>query len=243
MRIAVSGDWHLEAGLGNGVMGADGVSSRFRDHEALLWGIFTKAAAESCDAFVFLGDLARTRTPSPSVYRTVVQLAENATFHTHWLVGNHDLPTAPGRAHSLCVLDPAAEGVYATPQVTSFAMQALGRGKCIWLPALAPWHPVPVREVLAGLYEQAGPGALVFAHAPVIGAQLPSGAEATHELFGSRALTLEDLLAGKPRGVFLGDIHKYQVLCEDPPVMYTGSPYRVDWSEAEDPKGFLILDL
>ena len=43
--------------------------------------------------------------------------------------------------------------------------------------------------------------------------------------------------------VALGHIHKTQVLVETPPVVYSGSMQRVDFSEEKDPKGFYVVDV
>jgi exonuclease SbcD len=43
--------------------------------------------------------------------------------------------------------------------------------------------------------------------------------------------------------VALGHIHKQQVLCDDPPVVYAGSPERLDFSEEADEKGFYVVDI
>ena len=39
--------------------------------------------------------------------------------------------------------------------------------------------------------------------------------------------------------VALGHVHRYQVLCESPPVVYPGSIERVDFSEADEAKGYV----
>ena len=43
--------------------------------------------------------------------------------------------------------------------------------------------------------------------------------------------------------VALGNIHKYQVLTEHPPVVYAGSIERVDFSEEREDKGFVIAEI
>ena len=43
--------------------------------------------------------------------------------------------------------------------------------------------------------------------------------------------------------VALGHIHKHQVLCQKPLVIYPGSIERVDFGEEKEDKGFIVLDL
>ena len=55
-------------------------------------------------------------------------------------------------------------------------------------------------------------------------------------LLGNVALPAFDYVA-------LGHIHKTQVLGQDPPVVYSGSLQRVDFSEEKDEKGFYVIQL
>lgn len=43
--------------------------------------------------------------------------------------------------------------------------------------------------------------------------------------------------------VALGHVHRHQVLCEEPPVIYPGSIERVDFSEEKEDKGFVLIEL
>ena len=43
--------------------------------------------------------------------------------------------------------------------------------------------------------------------------------------------------------VALGHIHRHQVLSQNPPVVYAGSLERLDFSEAEDEKGFYLVEI
>lgn len=43
--------------------------------------------------------------------------------------------------------------------------------------------------------------------------------------------------------VALGHIHKPQILCENPYVVYPGSPDRIDFSEINDEKGFMYIEI
>lgn len=43
--------------------------------------------------------------------------------------------------------------------------------------------------------------------------------------------------------VALGHVHKHQVLCQQPLMIYPGSPERVDFGEEDEPKGFVLAEV
>ncbi len=58
------------------------------------------------------------------------------------------------------------------------------------------------------------------------------------------AMSTDELLAKYPdcRAYLLGDVHKHQLIRQDPLVVYAGSINRVDFGERNDPKGVLLID-
>lgn len=91
IRLVISGDWHLEAGVALGVNDAELGTSRMRDARIILRAL-TK---EEADAFIFLGDLARTARPGPVAYNVAAEAlkaAEAAPDGLLMLTGNHDWP-------------------------------------------------------------------------------------------------------------------------------------------------------
>jgi len=58
------------------------------------------------------------------------------------------------------------------------------------------------------------------------------------------AMSADELLAKFPdcRAYLLGDVHKYQLIREDPLIIYAGSINRVDFGERNDPKGVILVD-
>ncbi len=64
-----------------------------------------------------------------------------------------------------------------------------------------------------------------------------------HIMDGAHLVPLASLQDPRLLAVFLGDIHKAQRLAEKPLVVYPGSIDRVDFGEAEDPKGFIYYEV
>ena len=82
--------------------------------------------------------------------------------------------------------------------------------------------------------------AVMIAHATVAGAEF--GAERKVYVGSDIVLSLNNFV--KPwKYTALGHLHKFQVLSQDPPVIYSGSIDRVDFSEEKEDKGFVIAEI
>ncbi len=83
--------------------------------------------------------------------------------------------------------------------------------------------------------------ALLVAHGTVPGAVF--GMERS-VLLGQDLLLSPSMLKDKRYDyVALGHIHKHQVLHDDPPIVYSGSIERIDFGEAHESKGFVLVEL
>jgi len=82
---------------------------------------------------------------------------------------------------------------------------------------------------------------ILIAHASLQGAKY--GGERTVMLGGD--LVLSGSLVKNPKldYVALGHVHRRQVLCEEPPVIYAGSLERLDFGDENEDKGFYIVDI
>ena len=84
------------------------------------------------------------------------------------------------------------------------------------------------------------PAALI-AHGTVAGATF-GGEQKTY--IGTDVLLPLNIVGSKPFNyVALGHLHKYQVLSENPPVIYSGSIERVDFGEEREKKGFVEINI
>jgi len=59
------------------------------------------------------------------------------------------------------------------------------------------------------------------------------------------SMSVDELIAKYPNCIayMLGDVHKHQVLSEEPPVIYAGSIEHVDFGERKDEKGVILLEI
>jgi exonuclease SbcD len=98
-------------------------------------------------------------------------------------------------------------------------------------------------DVIANLAQKLDPAlpALLAAHVWVTGAKV--GSESSMSIGQEPVLLLSSVALPAFDYVALGHIHKRQALSEKPPVIYSGSLERVDFSEEGDEKGFYVIDI
>ncbi|WP_322806711.1 exonuclease SbcCD subunit D [Thermanaerothrix sp.] len=247
-----------------------GLPIRVLDFLTALDTIVETAIREKVDLVLFAGDAYKDRTPVPTFQREwgkrIIRLSR-AGIPTLMLVGNHDVSPALGRAHTLqeyetlevpyvrvlnrpALLKPA--DLWGLP-LQVLAIPWISRSNLMGLEELSGREPERVyerlQEILTQLVEQflaqAEPDLplIVTAHASVEGA-----------VYGGERLIMlgNDFIL--PRGllvhpavdyVALGHIHKHQDLNLGgyPPVVYAGSIERVDFGEAADDKGFVMVEV
>ncbi len=247
-----------------------GLPLRVLDFLKSLDTIVETALSERVDLVIFAGDAYKDRTPAPTFQREwgkrIVRLSQ-AKIPTLLLVGNHDMSPAVGRAHAIQEFD-----TLQVPYVKVLGRPQFLKPDALWdLPIQVialPWitrsglmanlemnmeKPEEIfsnieeriSDLVTDWLEQADPSlpTLLTAHASVQGAVY--GAERMVMLGAD--LTLPGSLVKDKRldYVALGHIHKPQDLNQGqhPPVIYPGSIERVDFSEANDEKFFVIAEV
>lgn len=244
---------------------ATGIHTRLHDFEKALSDCIDQAIAQKIDLFVFAGDAYKTAYPTPTQQKMLLNQffrLQEAQIPVVIVVGNHDHPLSFGRAHALDLFGNIRHQgfyVFSKPQALTITtkngpVQIIG----------VPW---PMRHnVLAGEQHQLKTATEVTDYlssrvcqiiaklATQLDPQLPtilvghltvangvfSGSE-RRAVYGADPLFLPSQLAVDPVDyVALGHLHRYQDLnpkgrC---PVVYSGSPERVDFGERKEPKGF-----
>ena len=216
---------------------------------------------------VFSGDAYRSRDPSQThqreFARRISRLAAEG-IPVFLLTGNHDVPNTEGRATALDIFD-----ALAVENVTVASRPGIHR---IDTPAgpvqivAVPWlrrSSAAAREELHGksaaeinewmqsfLANEIGRMAgeldpdipsILSAHATATTATV--GHERTM-MMGNDYLLLPSVFQAHPIDyAALGHIHRHQLVADSPPVEYSGSLHRVDFSEEDDPKGFCVVDI
>jgi len=246
-----------------------GMPLRVLDFLKSLDAIIEAAISERVDLVLFAGDAYKDRAPAPTFQREwgrrIIRLSQ-AGIPTLLLVGNHDMSPAAGRAHAIHEFETlAVPHVRVVSKPEFLGARELGAPAQVialpWIPRSGLMAALDMRgketgEIFAGIEERlsnlvqgwleeadASLPVILTAHASVQGATY--GAERMVMLGAD--LVLPGSLVRDPRldYVALGHIHKPQNLNEDahPPVIYPGSIERVDFSEANDDKFFIIAEV
>lgn len=246
---------------------ATGLHGRLEDYLASLDQVVDFALAEDADVFLVAGDIYKTKDPTPTQQREFarrVKRLAGAGMQVVLLVGNHDMPNRHGDANPLDIyasLELPGVTIFRRPDLVTIETRK-GPLQIAALPHLprsflmAREQTMPrslqeserllervIDEVLEALASEVDPAvpALLTAHLSVDVATLGS----ERDLMLGKGLTVPlSALARKPYDyVAMGHIHKHQVLGDSPACVYPGSLDRIDFGEAEDEKGFYVVDI
>lgn len=249
MKLLHTADLHIGMTNYSKLDPKTGLESRLVDFFQTLDNIVDKAIEEKVDAFIFAGDAYKTRDPSPTQQRGFGEKLKKLTkahIPVILIVGNHDTPNAEGRANTLDIYSALEiEGIWVSrkPEFLNIPTKS-GNLQVISLPWLQRADYKNLGDKVLSLYEKINPQETVI---------LAGHLEVEGALFGSeKGLTLSNdftvplsLLTDKRLDyVALGHIHKHQVLnAKNPPVVYAGSPERIDFGEEKEEKGFIIIEI
>ena len=198
--------------------------------------------AAKVDSFVILGDIFHTRTPSNVVresFAASIKRVLDAGVGVLIVLGNHDIQLAMGAQDSLAdirAIAPQGLHIIKDPEIVRFdANHSPVQFLCL------PWrkHASEITLAASRLMGQLDPDvpAFTLGHFTVSGAV--SGAEVLYQLGGEEAVPAAALVDKRIERVFLGHIHKRQII--DEKLEYIGSMDRVDFSERNEAKKCLIL--
>ena len=225
-----------------------GLSTRLLDFFKTFDFIVDTALKEKVDAVVFAGDAYKTRDPNPTQQRGFgerIKKMAKAGIPVILVVGNHDTPNAEGKANTLDIysaLEIDNVTVSRKPEFLNIETKS-GNLQIITLPWLHKNDYKQVGEKLTLLYEKIKKNspAIFLSHVEVEGASY--GSEKGLAIANDVTVPLPLLQDKRLNYVALGHIHKHQILSSNPPVVYAGSPHRIDFGEEKEDKGIILVDI
>ena len=270
IRLLHFADLHLGVENYGRMDPATGLSTRLMDFLRAYDQVVDYALENDVSLVVFAGDAYKTRDPNPTYQREFarrIRRLSAAGIPTVLVAGNHDTPSAAGRAITVEIFATLeVENVYVAkrPEVISIETRD-GPVQIVALPwvtrstllARDEYKNKNLEEInqlildrivnivegpdgLIGQLDRAVP-TILAAHATVQGAVYGS----ERNVMLGQEVILPPSLAKNPAFdyVALGHIHKHQVLSEEPPVIYAGSIERIDFGEEREDKGFVVAEV
>lgn len=244
-----------------------GASTRLLDFLASFDTVVHTAVEEGADLVVFAGDAYRSRTPDPTHQR---EFARRIAYLVHkgipvlMVAGNHDLPRTAFRASALEIFPtlniqrvwvseraevltiPTRSGplqVLTVPWIRPHVLLERQESQGKSLDALRKMVEERLTTRIQALVQKIDPSvpAILVGHLTVFGAQ--TSTEQSMLLGNDHVLNPSSIVHPGLDYLALGHVHRHQCLGDSPPVVYSGSLQRVDFSEEGDRKGFVVVDL
>ena len=271
IRLLHFGDTHIGVENYGRLDTLTGLHTRLQDFTRSLTFAVDAAFERDVDAVLFAGDAYKHATPNPThegILATQLKRLADAGIPVIMVTGNHDLPTAFGKASALSIFRTlgGAERFWVAEKPELFRLPTKRGALQV---ACLPWptrHILLTKEeyklhteaeitqtieakcqnVIAKFARDLDPAlpSVLLAHVAVADASY-SGTERT-TVIGQDPILLRSVLTNPAFDyVALGHIHKHQNLNPRgaPPVVYCGSLERIDFGEARDPKGCCFVSL
>lgn len=268
LKILHLSDIHLGSGFTHGKINPEtGLNTRLEDFVATLGQCLDRAIAEPVDLVLFGGDAFPDATPPPYIQQAFARqfrrLVE-AEIPTVLLVGNHDQHSQGAGGASLCIY--RTLGVpnvivgdrLETHRITTrngdvqiITLPWLTRSTLLTRPETEGLSMSEVghllldrlRVALEGEIRKLDPTVPTVLLAHLMADAANYGAERFLAVGKGFTIPLSLLIRDAFDYVALGHVHRHQILCEKPPIVYPGSIDRVDFSEEHEEKGFVRVDL
>lgn len=258
-------DIHMGSGFSHGRLNPEtGLNTRLEDFMATLGRCIDRALEEPVDLVLFGGDAFPDATPPPLVqqaFASQFRRLADAKIPTVLLVGNHDQHAQGQGGASLCIYRTlGVPGMVVGDRLETHRIET--RGGSVQVVTL-PWltrsalltRPETeglslaevnhllldrLRVALEGEIRRLDPDIPTILLAHVMTDTASFGAE--RFLAAGRGFTVPMALLARDSFdyVALGHVHRHQILCEQPLTLYPGSIERVDFSEEQEEKGYVL---
>ena len=243
------------------------VSSRLTDFLKTLDEVITYSLDNKADIVLFCGDAYKSRNPNQTHQREfasrIARLSKDG-IQVFLLSGNHDSPNIPGPATALEIFPTlSVTNVHIGDKLETHLIDTRsGPVQVVALPwirkgqFLSNFDPRQKKPELINLAIEDHLTEAIRLEAESLDPNIPSILAGHVSLNTAKTSSEKSMMLGKDYVllksaialphfdyVALGHIHKYQILNENPRVVYPGSLQRIDFGEENDTKGFCSLEL
>lgn len=268
IKILHLSDIHMGSGFSHGRLNPEtGLNTRLEDFVHTLSQCIDRAITEPVDLVLFGGDAFPDATPPPIVqeaFAAQFRRLVDAQIPTVLLVGNHDQHSQGMGGASLCIYRTlGVPGFVVGDRLETHRIQTRnGTIQIITLPwltrstlltrpeteglSLAELNYLlldRLRIALEGEIRRLDPElpTVLLAHLMTDTARF--GAE--RFLAVGKGFMVPMAFLARPcfDYVALGHVHRHQILSDQPPIVYPGSIERVDFSEEDEEKGFVLVEV
>lgn len=268
VKILHLSDIHMGSGFSHGRINPEtGLNTRLEDFVQTLGRCIDRALEEPVDLVLFGGDAFPDATPPPYVqqaFASQFRRLADAEIPTVLLVGNHDQHAQGQGGASLCIyrtlgvpgfivgdrlethhISTRSGGVQVItlPWLTRSTLLTRPDAEGLSIAEVGQLLLDRLRVALEGEIRQLDPNlpTVLLAHLMTDTARF--GAE--RFLAVGKGFTVPLALLARPcfDYVALGHVHRHQILCESPLIVYPGSIERVDFSEEKEDKGFVMVEI
>lgn len=273
VRVMHFADTHFGVELYGRLDPETGLNTRLRDFKQSLLHAIDIALDANIDIAVFAGDAYKTRDPRQTDQREFadcIRRLTDAGIPVALLVGNHDMPSIRGRANAIEIYRTlGVTNVHVLSKAEILILDtAAGPVRLAALPYLIKGYSVSreefqgktldetrllleakYSEYLKWFSDQIGDAndaipTILCGHFWVNGARLSNWQQSYFNV-NEPQVALSALADPAFDYVALGHIHRHQDLNrgQQPPVVYCGSPDRIDFGEKDEEKGFVLVEL
>lgn len=215
------------------------LNSRMLDLFKNFDSVISLAIERKVDFFLHCGDVYKLRSPKNIERREFLKRVKrllDAKIRCFFIIGNHDVSED---SHSLDFEEFFLPGITIVSKPSCFSYNIKGRDVNLFC---LPWLNKTLdsqeeRKKFFNLFitvPKAGIN-IMAAHLHVQEANIGSN---DFNLTGDHTWSLSSLMALKLDAIYLGHIHKQQILSQDPFIAYTGSLGKIDFGEKIEKKGY-----
>ena len=241
MIIATFADFHLGVKTFGDIDENTGLNTREINALSSLDLFIDNCIEKKADIITFAGDMFKNSLPTPSLQNELnvrIKRIIDANIFLILIDGNHDVSKLETSVSALICAD-----TFKLPNVihTRFHKEYVftKNNQSVKFVMLPTHHTPEEIKTIVETTVYSGEPIVFIGHLTMAGAQLNDWLVIENE----KCIDLNIFNKDHVAAVVLGHLHKHQILMKKPLVYYTGSLQRIDFSEENQEKGFVMLNI